>query len=85
MSALITPKTDHPLRKEFLARKVCKNCSGRIPKPKLNNLQRVKFCSDNCRKEFHKNNGISVHKLKDQVKRWVREEWAAIKAEEARV
>ncbi len=71
-------------KQTFLPRKVCKNCTGRLPMPTPNNRNRKIFCSDNCRKEFHKNNGISVHKLKDQVKRWVREEWNAIKAEEAR-
>ncbi len=68
----------------YMRGRLCWNCSGPVPKPKGNNVKKKVFCCDNCRKEFHKNNGISVHKLKDQVKRWVREEYQAIKAEEAR-
>lgn len=62
--------------------RVCRNCSGPIPKPKGNNLRKKVFCTDNCRKEFHKNNGVSVYKLKVQVKQWVREEWNAIQREQ---
>lgn len=54
----------------------CDNCFGLFPVPP--NVQkgkkRKRFCSDNCRKEFHHNKGVSVHKLKDQVQRWVRDE-----------
>ena len=63
--------------------RLCRNCTGLIPKPKGNNIKKKIFCSDNCRKEFHKNNGISVHKLKEQVRAWVRDEWKAILAERA--
>lgn len=61
----------------YIRGKSCKNCSGPIPKPKNNkagNIRRKTFCGDNCRKEFHKNNGISVHKLKEQVQTWVAKE-----------
>lgn len=53
--------------------KTCPNCAGRVPKPSKSNVKVKKFCSDNCRKEFHRNNGISVHKLKAQAQRWVHE------------
>ena len=62
-------------RAQIIAGRACKNCTG--PIPKLSNkggaLKRKAFCCDNCRKEFHKNNGISVHRLKEQVQEWVAE------------
>lgn len=58
----------------FIPKLACLNCTGPVPKPKRNNVKKKKFCCDNCRKEFHKNNGISVHRLKEQVKQWVRDE-----------
>ncbi len=70
-------------RNQAIRGRVCRNCSGPIPKPKGNNLRKKVFCQDNCRKEFHKNNGVSVHKLKEQVRAWVREELKTI-AEETR-
>ncbi len=54
--------------------RACRNCTGPIPKPKGNNQKKKVFCCDNCRKEFHKNNGISVHRLKEQVREWVNRE-----------
>lgn len=30
-----------------------------------------KFCSDRCRKEFHRGGGMSFRKLRHQVERWV--------------
>lgn len=53
--------------------KTCPNCAGRVPKPSKPNVKVKKFCCENCRKEFHRNNGISVHKLRAQAERWVRE------------
>jgi len=40
------------------------------------------FCCDNCRKEFHKNNGISVLRLKDHDHQLVRD---ALKEELAKL
>jgi hypothetical protein len=55
--------------------KACRNCTGPVPKSSNPaNTKKRDFCSENCRKEFHKNNGISVHRLKVQVRQWVREE-----------
>ena len=51
----------------------CQNCA----KPKAPSPRRPigseKFCSANCRKEFWKNGGVSVHKLKVYVHQWVKE------------
>ncbi len=64
----------------------CDNCLGLFPVPA--NVERGKkrkrFCCKPCGDEYHRNKGVSVHKLKKQVQRWVREELTAIKAEEAR-
>lgn len=62
------------LKTAIMRGRACRNCTGPIQKPKGNNIRKKVFCCDNCRKEFHKNNGISVHRLKDQVKQWVDEQ-----------
>lgn len=65
----------------FITGKVCRNCAGRIPVPTPNNRRKIIFCCENCRKEFHRNNGISVHKLKEQVERWVQDGTRPMRAE----
>lgn len=64
--------------KQILRGRSCRNCTGPIPRPTGNNIKKKIFCCDNCRKEFHKNNGISVHKLKEQVERWVSQQNQAL-------
>jgi len=63
----------------------CQNCLKRFKRSesKKSTIE-PKFCGDNCRKEFHKTGALSLRKIQAFVKKWVREEWAAIKAEEAR-
>jgi len=73
-----------PLTRTFGRRTgACDNCKGPFLIP--NNVKRGKkkkrFCCDNCRKEFWKNKGVSVYKLKEQVLKWVRAEWALIRHE----
>lgn len=69
------PKLEAPAG--WIRGRFCRNCSGPIPKPKSNkagaNHKKI-FCCDTCRKDFHRNNGISTHRLEGRVRRWVRDE-----------
>ncbi len=47
-------------------------------KPRAQNAGDQKFCSANCRKEFWKHGGVSVHKLKLHVQQWVAETCAPL-------
>jgi hypothetical protein len=51
----------------------CINCA----KPKKISARRKpgtqRFCSDNCRKEYHKYGGVSVHRLRDDCQKWAKE------------
>jgi hypothetical protein len=74
---VMIPKT------QLIRGKACRNCTGPIKKSSNPaNTKKKDFCCDNCRKEFHKNNGISVHRLKVQVQAWVRD---AVREEIARL
>jgi hypothetical protein len=61
----------------------CQNCLGKFTKNE-HTYKEPLFCSDRCRKEFHAQGGMSLKRLESKVRRWVRDESAAIKAEEAR-
>jgi hypothetical protein len=61
----------------------CQNCLRKFSKTP-HTYKDPLFCSNPCRYEFHHQGGISLKRIESKVKRWVREEWAAIKAEEAR-
>jgi hypothetical protein len=63
----------------------CQNCLKRFTRSasKKSTIE-PKFCGDPCRKEWHKTGALSLRKIKAFVTRCVREEYAAIKAEEAR-
>ena len=54
----------------------CDNCTGPfvIPNNVKKGKKKKRFCSDNCRKQFWMNKGLSVHKLEVQVRQWVRDE-----------
>jgi hypothetical protein len=61
----------------------CQNCLAKFTK----NAKTYKdplFCSDVCRKEFHYQGGMSLKRLEHKVRQWMRDEWNAIKSEEAR-
>lgn len=57
----------------------CQNCLGkftshrRTPENRKGWTTEPKFCSDNCRKEFHASGAMSYRKLKDMVRRIVSE------------
>ncbi len=73
-----------PLERTFGRRTgACDNCKGPflIPNNVKRGTKKKRFCCDNCRKEFWKNKGVSVYKLKEQVRAWVRDEWKAIRNE----
>lgn len=58
--------------------KNCLNCMTAF-KPSdhpRNRQENQKFCKANCRKEFWKHGGVSVHRLKVHVRAWV-ERWLA--------
>lgn len=75
---MASPITSTIPKTKLIRGKACRNCTGPVPKSSNPaNTKKREFCSDNCRKEFHKNNGISVHRLKDQVRKWVRDELSA--------
>ena len=52
--------------------KNCLNCFTAF-KPRAQKVDEQKFCSPNCRKEFWKHGGVSLHKLKHHVQQWVAE------------
>lgn len=61
-------------KRDLIRGKACRNCAGPVPKSSNPaNTRKKDFCRDACRKEFHKNNGITVHRLKAYVQGWVRE------------
>jgi hypothetical protein len=57
----------------------CLNCSKSFKRRIAGKKQ--KFCQANCRKEFWKHGGVSVHRLKIHVLQWLREELAKIEKE----
>jgi len=58
--------------------KNCLNCFSAF-KPRAQKVEEQKFCSPNCRKEFWKHGGVSVHKLKLEVRKWVAEVCAPLR------
>ncbi len=60
----------------------CQNCLRKFTR-NANTYIDPLFCSDPCRKEFHQH-GLSLKRLDSKVRQIVRNELAAIKAEEAR-
>lgn len=62
--------------------KNCRNCFKPF-KPAPNKIKDQVFCpGGNCRKEFWKHGGVSLHKLKVHVQQWARE---ALKEELAKL
>jgi len=57
----------------------CQNCLKRFTPGERVTIE-PKFCSDNCRKEFHTTGGVSLRKLKTLVIGWVRAEWERLSA-----
>lgn len=57
--------------------KTCQNCFNPF-KPRPQKIDEQRFCGGNCRKEYWKHGGVSVHKLKGYVHQWVREELARL-------
>lgn len=51
----------------------CRNC-GKPAQPGPRRPEgSQKFCKDACRKEFWKHGGLSVHRLREHVRVWIRE------------
>ena len=49
----------------------CQNCLKRFTRnASIRSTHEPKFCNDNCRKEFHRNGGMSLRKVKGHVERF---------------
>lgn len=72
------PVTAHKLAD---GRYECQNCLRKFSKnPKY--TQDPKFCQKACCDEFHLNGGFSLKKMESKIRRWIRDEFAVIQAEE---
>ncbi len=55
----------------------CLNCAKPAKTNELRQPGSQKFCTSQCRKEFWKHGGVSVHRLRLSVQGWIREYLAA--------
>lgn len=60
----------------------CQNCLKKFSRNKKTYID-PKFCSDDCRKEFHYNGGFSLKRIESKVRQWVRDELRLVKEESA--
>jgi hypothetical protein len=62
----------------------CRNCFAAAKTDERRKPGSQFFCKAECRREFWRHGGVSVHRLKQSVLQWMREELPAMVTEELR-